>query len=78
MPNRPDIILIITDQQRYDTIRELVYPYMDTPDLDHLVHGWIEFVRPGWVPQASCSLECLADLMLVSRDRETQFVQVGP
>jgi arylsulfatase A-like enzyme len=33
---RPNIILIITDQQRYDTIRALGYDYMLTPHLDRL------------------------------------------
>ncbi len=34
---RPNIILIITDQQRFDTIRALGCPYMETPHLDRLV-----------------------------------------
>ena len=34
---RPNIILIITDQQRFDTIRALGFPYVDTPNLDRLV-----------------------------------------
>ena len=37
MVDRPNIILIITDQQRYDTINALGYPYVDTPNLDRLV-----------------------------------------
>ncbi len=38
MPNdRPNIILIMTDQQRFDTIQALGFPYMDTPNLDRLV-----------------------------------------
>jgi arylsulfatase A-like enzyme len=41
--NRPNIILIITDQQRYDTIRALGYPYMDTPNLDRLVNEGVTF-----------------------------------
>ncbi len=40
---RPNIILIITDQQRYDTIRALGFPYMDTPNLDRLVHEGVSF-----------------------------------
>lgn len=32
--SRPNIIFIITDQQRYDTICELGFDYMDTPHLD--------------------------------------------
>lgn len=35
---RPNIIFIITDQQRFDTIRALGYDYMDTPNLDRLVN----------------------------------------
>jgi arylsulfatase A-like enzyme len=43
MPDRPNIILIITDQQRYDTIRALGFPYMDTPNLDRLVAEGVTF-----------------------------------
>ncbi len=40
---RPNIILIITDQQRYETIRALGYDYMDTPHLDRLVNEGVTF-----------------------------------
>ena len=36
MQNPPNVILIMTDQQRYDTIGALGFPYMQTPNLDHL------------------------------------------
>jgi len=39
----PNIILIITDQQRYDTINALGFPYMDTPHLDRLVREGVSF-----------------------------------
>lgn len=43
-PNdRPHIILIITDQQRYDTIAALGFPHMDTPNLDRLVREGVSF-----------------------------------
>jgi arylsulfatase len=42
---RPNIILIITDQQRYDTIAELGFPYMDTPNLDRLVREGVTFTN---------------------------------
>ena len=32
-----NIIYIITDQQRYDTINTLGYPFMETPNIDKLV-----------------------------------------
>ena len=40
---QPNIILIITDQQRYDTINALGFPYMDTPNLDRLVDEGVSF-----------------------------------
>ena len=41
--DRPNIILIITDQQRYDTIGALGFPYADTPHLDRLVADGVRF-----------------------------------
>jgi arylsulfatase A-like enzyme len=43
--NRPNIIFIITDQQRFDTIRELGFDYMDTPNLDRLVREGVTFTN---------------------------------
>lgn len=43
MSDKPNIILIITDQQRYDTINALGFPYMDTPNLDRLVDEGVSF-----------------------------------
>ena len=40
---RPNIIFIITDQQRFDTISALGYPHMDTPNLDRLVNEGVSF-----------------------------------
>lgn len=37
MESRPNILLLTTDQQRYDTIAAMGYPYMETPNLDRLV-----------------------------------------
>lgn len=34
---RPNIVFIITDQQRFDTINAMGYPYMQTPVVDKLV-----------------------------------------
>ncbi len=42
---RPNIILIITDQQRYDTIAALGFPHMDTPNLDRLVNEGTTFTN---------------------------------
>jgi len=52
---RPNIILIMTDQQRYDTIAALGYPYVNTPNLDRLVNEGTSFTNchitaPSCVP----------------------------
>lgn len=38
MDQRSHILLIMTDQQRYDTIAALGYSHMETPNLDRLVN----------------------------------------
>lgn len=38
MQNQPNIVFIITDQQRYDTIAALGFPHVDTPNLDRLAN----------------------------------------
>lgn len=45
MPSRPNIIFLITDQQRFDTIRALGYDYIDTPNLDRLVNEGVTFTN---------------------------------
>ncbi len=49
LPNRPNIILIITDQQRFDTIRALGVPHIDTPNLDRLVDKGVTFSPHGQI-----------------------------
>ena len=42
---KPDIILIFTDQQRYDTIAALGNKNIFTPNLDRLVRSGVSFVN---------------------------------
>ena len=51
---RPNIILIITDQQRFDTIRALGFPYVDTPNLDRLVNEGVTFTN-AFITAPSCA-----------------------
>lgn len=51
---RPNIIFIITDQQRYDTIRALGYPHVDSPNLDRLVNEGVTFTNT-FVTAPSCA-----------------------
>ncbi|MCA9029587.1 MAG: sulfatase-like hydrolase/transferase [Planctomycetaceae bacterium] len=52
--SRPNIIFIITDQQRFDTIAELGFPYMDTPHLDRMVREGVTFTNCH-ITAASCA-----------------------
>ena len=55
MPSdQPNIIFIITDQQRYDTIGALGYDHVDTPNLDRLVGEGLHFTDCH-VTAASCA-----------------------
>jgi len=53
--NQPDIVLICTDQQRYDTIAALGASHMDTPNIDRLAQHGVTFTQchvtaPSCVP----------------------------
>ena len=52
--SQPNVIFIITDQQRFDTIAALGYPYMETPNLDRLVREGVSF-QQCHVTAASCA-----------------------
>jgi arylsulfatase len=54
MADQPNIIFIITDQQRYDTIAALGYDYVDTPNLDRMVREGVHFTQCH-VTAASCA-----------------------
>ena len=60
MADRPNIILIITDQQRYDSINALGFPYVDTPNLDRLVAEGVALTNCH-ITAASC-VPCRASL----------------
>ncbi|MGN6563381.1 MAG: sulfatase-like hydrolase/transferase, partial [Thermomicrobiales bacterium] len=45
--------MIVTDQQRFDTIVALGFPYVDTPNLDRLVRDGVSFTN-CFVTAPSC------------------------
>ncbi len=52
--SRPNIVFVITDQQRFDTINALGHDHVDTPNLDRLVREGTSFTRT-YVSAPSCS-----------------------
>ncbi len=53
LPNQPNIILIITDQQRFDTIAAWGNEHMITPHMDRLANEGLSF-RQAYCPGATC------------------------
>lgn len=51
---RPNIVFVITDQQRFDTIAALGYDYVRTPHLDRLVEEGTAFTNT-YVTSPSCA-----------------------
>tara|TARA_Y100000588_G_scaffold362601_1_gene424460 strand:+ start:981 stop:2414 length:1434 start_codon:yes stop_codon:yes gene_type:complete len=51
---RPNIIFIITDQQRFDTVSALGYEFVDTPNLDRLVNEGVSFTH-AYCSSPSCA-----------------------
>ncbi|HAZ64611.1 MAG TPA: sulfatase, partial [Armatimonadetes bacterium] len=51
--DRPNILLLLTDQQRFDTIRALGNPVIRTPVLDDLVARGTAFTR-AYTPSPVC------------------------
>jgi arylsulfatase A-like enzyme len=60
MNDRPNIILIMTDQQRYDTIGALGASWVSSPNLDRLVNEGVTFTNCH-ITAASC-VPCRASL----------------
>ena len=50
---RPNVLLIFTDQQRFDTIAALGNPVIKTPNLDRLVRGGVAFTS-AYSPSPIC------------------------
>lgn len=57
---RPNIVMIVTDQQRYDSIKALGFDYMTTPNLDRLAHEGAALTNCH-ITAASC-VPCRASL----------------
>jgi len=53
LPERPHIILIMTDQQRFDTLAAWGYGQMITPHMDRLAAEGVSF-RQAYCPGATC------------------------
>ena len=64
VPDRPNILLLLTDQQRADTIGAWGYDHMVTPAMDDLVRDGFSF-RNAFCPGATCMASRAAIFILL-------------
>ena len=50
---KPNFLVVLTDQQRFDTIAAAGYPWMKTPNLDRLVNEGCLF-KNAYTPNPIC------------------------
>ena len=58
MAKQPNILLLFTDQQRYDTVAALGNPYIQTPALDSLVEEGVSFTSAYTASPVCISARC--------------------
>ncbi|MBN1542584.1 sulfatase-like hydrolase/transferase [candidate division KSB1 bacterium] len=68
MKNRPNILLFFTDDQRFDTIRELGNDQIHTPNLDALVRRGTAFTR-AHIPGGTCGAVCMPSRAMLHSGR---------
>ena len=62
---RPNVLFILTDDQRYDTIHALGNDEIITPNLDKLVHGGTSFVN-AHIPGGTASAVCMPSRAMIN------------
>ena len=49
MKKRPNVLILLSDQQRYDTIAAAGFPHMKTPALDRLAARGTRYARAAMI-----------------------------
>jgi arylsulfatase A-like enzyme len=65
---RPNILLLFTDDQRFDTIRALGYADVATPNIDKLVERGIAFTN-AYIMGGSCGAVCMPSRAMLMTGR---------
>lgn len=67
-PKRPNILFILTDDQRFDTIRALGNNEINTPNLDKLVERGVAFTH-AYIPGGTASAVCMPSRAMINSSR---------
>ena len=70
MARKKNILFIVTDDQRFDTIHALGNPLISTPNLDALVRRGTAFTR-AHIPSGICGAVCMPSRAMIHTGRQT-------
>ena len=68
MQKKPNILFILTDDQRFDTIHALGNPAIHTPNLDRLAARGTAF-RRAHIPSGTCGAVCMPSRAMLNTGR---------
>lgn len=68
MTSQPNIVCILTDDQRFDTIAALGHPQIRTPNLDWLVANGTTFTH-AHIPGGTCGAVCMPSRAMIHTGR---------
>ena len=68
MSNRPNVVFILTDDQRFDTIHALGNNEISTPNLDKLVERGAAFTH-AYIPGGTASAVCMPSRAMINSSR---------
>lgn len=68
MYKKPNIIFIVTDDQRFDTINALGNPYIITPNLDRLAASGMSFTH-AHITGGTCGAVCMPSRAMINSGR---------
>ncbi|MCF7838435.1 MAG: sulfatase-like hydrolase/transferase, partial [Candidatus Marinimicrobia bacterium] len=74
MPKKPNVLLFLTDDQRFDTIRALGNPEIQTPHLDALVASGTAFTQ-AHIPGGTCGAVCMPSRAMLHTGRTLFHLQ---
>ena len=74
MNQKPNVLFIITDDQRFDTIHALGNGAISTPNLDRLVRRGVSFTR-AHIPSGTCGAVCMPSRAMLNTGRHLFHLQ---
>lgn len=74
MRKQPNILMIVTDDQRHDTIHALGNPMISTPNLDRLAARGVAFTR-AHIPSGTSGAVCMPSRAMINTGRHLFHLQ---